>query len=165
MRRLVIALSIAGMATLAALAAGSAAQPGGLETLKALAGEWEGKAKDGSPARASYEVTSNGSAVMEALSIGEMETMLTVYHPDGDRLMLTHYCGAGNQPRMRAEKSAEEGTLRFSFVDATNLASPEAGHMRQLVLRFRDPDHLVQEWTFREKGQERTEVIELARRK
>ncbi len=29
------------------------------------------------------------------------ENMITMFHMDGDRLLMTHYCGAGNQPRMK----------------------------------------------------------------
>lgn len=161
------ALATAGpTAAAAGTAAGTAAgDASGFERLKSLAGEWEGKNREGQPARATYEVTANGSAVVETLSAGEMHSMITVYHRDGDRLMMTHYCGAGNQPRMRSEKAAEPGVLRFAFVDATNLPGPDAGHMHRLALRFPDPGHLRQEWTWTEKGQEKTEVIELARKK
>ena len=49
--------------------------------------------------------------------------VLTVFHLDGDRLILTHYCMAGNQPRMQATSyDAKKGEIRFQFLDATNLA-------------------------------------------
>jgi hypothetical protein len=165
MRRLVVAgVIILGLVRLVG-ATGVAPDPTGLDRLKSLAGTWEGKDREGKTAQVRYEVVSNGSAVVETLSVGEMETMVTVYHKDGDQLMLTHYCGAGNQPRMRADKGAQGGVLRFSFVDATNMPNPDAGHMHKLALTFRDPDHLTQEWTFRDKGQEHAEVIDLARKK
>ena len=69
--------------------------------LKSLAGEWEGNTEKGK-VRLSYEVISGGNAVAEHESGGEMPAMLTVYHLDGNRLLLTHYCAAGNQPRMEA---------------------------------------------------------------
>jgi predicted metal-binding membrane protein len=141
------------------------AEPGGLDRLKALAGEWEGKNTAGEAARVTYEVSANGTAVVETLSVGPMHTMVTVYHSDGDGLMLTHYCGVGNQPRMRAEKTHAPEMMLFSFADATNLASPADGHMHNLKLTFADKDHLRQTWTWREKGQEKEEVIELARRR
>lgn len=161
-----MALALAVGAALAVL--GTPARAGGeaasLDNLKALAGEWKGKTESGATARASYEIVSNGTAVLETLEEGE-ETMITVYHADGGRLALTHYCGAGNQPRMRAEKRAAGKTLSFTFVDATNLPSPEAGHMRSLAIRFESPDRINQTWTWRQDGNEQQKVIELVRKR
>jgi len=165
MNKLGMALAIVVLVGTPLSRAGAGPDPGGLEKLKTLVGEWEGKNREGESSHASYEIASDGSAVVEKLGSGTMHSMVTVYHKDGDRLMLTHYCGVGNQPRMRSEKASEPGVLRFAFVDATNLQSPDAGHMHRLALRFRDADHLTQEWTWVEKGQEKTEVIELARKK
>jgi hypothetical protein len=82
-----------------------------------------------------------------------MAPMLTVYHVDGKRLMLTHYCMAGNQPRMVAGPlNAQTGEIEFHFLDATNLASPDAGHMRNAKLQLIDRDHLSSEWQFFENG-------------
>jgi hypothetical protein len=135
----------------------------GLEKLKALVGEWEGKTHDGETARVSYEVVSDGTAVVETLSEGEL-SMVTVYHTDGDHLALTHYCGAGNQPRMRSEKPAAGEVLHFSFVDATNLPSPESGHMHSLAIRFEGPDHVKQIWTWRQEGKEQHKEFEWVRK-
>ena len=165
MRKGALAMTGVGIALLFAAAALAAGELAGLERLKALAGEWEGKNKSGETARAVYEITANSTAVVEKLSVGPMETMVTVYHADGDSLMMTHYCGTGNQPRMRAEQTHAPGMLLFKFADATNLASPENGHMHNLALTFAGTDRLKQVWTWREKGQDRDEVIELARKK
>jgi hypothetical protein len=92
--------------------------------------------------------------------------MVTVYYPDGDRLMMTHYCSLHNQPRMRADAPAADGRkLLFDFVDATNLSSPDAMHMHKLVVNLEDKDHLVQEWTWKSGEKEGTEVFRLERMK
>ena len=92
--------------------------------------------------------------------------MTTMYHPDGDHLMMTHYCSAHNQPRMRSQTgSAETRSIVFDFVDVTNLSTPDAGHMTRLVLTFVDQDHLTQEWTWREKGKDSVVVIRFERKK
>ena len=159
--------------TLLVLGAAPSARAGGeapgpqaadLEKLKSLAGEWEGKPGSNPGTRATYEIVSNGTAVVETLSEGD-ETMVTVYHADGDRLAMTHYCGTGNQPRMRSEKPAAGETLKFTFLDVTNLASPEAGHMRSLAIRIEESDQITQTWTWREKGSEQQKVIELVRKR
>jgi hypothetical protein len=136
------------------------------EKMKSLVGEWQGKSLDGHSAKVSYTLVSNDSALMERLAMGEESEMVTMYHPDGDHMMMTHYCSAQNQPRMRSQKgSSEVKNIVFDLVDVTNLSTPDAGHMTRLVLTFIDQDHFTQEWTWREKGKDGTVVIRLERKK
>lgn len=123
--------------------------------LKSLAGEWRGKTPKGREVRLSYQVIAGGTTVMEVFRYhgDDANAMYTLYHLDGDKLMLTHYCVSNNQPRMRAVfPSGEPDTLRFTFLDATNLANTNDGHMRQAVLRFIDADHIANEWTYSQGG-------------
>ena len=121
--------------------------------LKTLTGEWEGKTDKGK-ARLRYEVIAGGNAVAEHEIDENMPEMLTVYYLDGNRLLLTHYCMAGNQPRMEAKAlDAQSGELRFQFLDVTNLANPNAGHMHNATLHLVDNNHLSSEWQFFENGQ------------
>jgi len=123
--------------------------------LKTLAGEWEANTDKGK-AHLTYEVISGGNAVVEHEKDEQMPEMLTVYYLDGNRLLLTHYCMAGNQPRMQASAfDAQTGELRFQFLDATNLAGPGAGHMHSVTLHFVDNNHLSAEWQFFENGQQK----------
>jgi hypothetical protein len=46
---------------------------------------------------------------------------------------MTHYCRAGNQPRLVAQGHAGD-TIRFDFVEATNLA-PADGHIQAATFR------------------------------
>lgn len=137
------------------------------DKLKSLAGDWEAKGPDGAPVRASYNVVSAESAVLETLHTGMgHQNMVTVYHLDGDNLMMTHYCAAQNQPRMRAKSlSGEVKKIDFAFVDATNLAKPTDGHMHRLVVMFVDSDHFTQEWTFAENGKEMPQTFAFERKK
>ena len=79
------------------------------ESLKSLVGEWQGKSVDEKMDRknviVTYELVSNGSTIMERLMPENEPNMITMYHLDGDNLMMTHYCAAFNQPRMQAEPS------------------------------------------------------------
>ena len=144
----------------------SAAKHPAFDRMKTLEGAWEGKTQEGKSVSIEYRVISDGSAVMEHLTPAGMSPMVTIYYPDGDRLMMTHYCSAHNQPRMRAKPAAGEiKSLTFEFVDATNLASPDAGHMNALVLTFDGADHLTQEWTWKDKEQTSKEVFHLGRKK
>jgi len=136
------------------------------EKMKSLVGEWKGKAADGTPATVTYTLVSDNSALMERLAAGGEPEMVTMYYPDGSHLMLTHYCSAHNQPRMRSDGNLLEGKkIAFAFVDITNLSSPDAGYMKGLVLTFEDKDHLTQNWTWREKGKEGTHSFQFARQK
>jgi hypothetical protein len=115
--------------------------------------------------RARYHLTGNGTAVVEDL-LGEDATplMTSVYHMDGADLRLTHYCGAGNQPRLKAAYAdPATGVMRFAFVDVTNLARPEAGHVRGVELQFHDERRLTLTFTFSAAGREAFERIELER--
>jgi hypothetical protein len=123
--------------------------------LKTLAGEW-GANVDGKKSHLTYEVIAGGSSIVEHESVQDMPEMLTVYYLDGNRLLLTHYCAAGNQPRLEAKSfDPQTGELRFQFLDATNLTSANAGHMHNVTLRLLDNNHLSSEWQFFENGQQK----------
>ena len=132
--------------------------------LKTLVGEWEGDTRMGK-AHLTYELTAGGTALVERETAEKMPAMLTVYHLNGDRLMLTHYCMAGNQPRMQARAfNPASGELEFQFLDATNLGGASAGHMHSAKFRFVDSDHLATEWEFYENGQRKsTETAQYTR--
>jgi hypothetical protein len=137
------------------------------EKMKSLAGEWSGTMNHGGqemPVSVSYTLVSSGTSLMERLTTPDGSDMVTMYHPDGSRIMMTHYCSGGNQPRMKAVTSSADA-IAFDFVDATNLASPKAEHMRKLVVKFQDADHFTQEWTHRKDGKEETGVFKYARKK
>lgn len=138
----------------------------GFDLMKALAGTWERKHEDGSVTTLSYKVISGGTALMETMDApGMQEAMVTMYHPDGADLLMTHYCAAGNQPRMRCAKPAKDAkSLDFTFVDAANLATPDAGHMHHLLVTFVDANHLTQEWTWKQGAKEGKEIFTFERK-
>jgi hypothetical protein len=149
----------------ASVLAASKSQPQ-FDRIKSLAGTWVGKGADGRPVHIHYKLVSGGSVVMESIFEKADEEMITLYHLDGDHLMMTHYCTAHNQPRMRADPAgADPNTIKFKFVDATNLASPNAGHMHAHAITWKDSDHVAQQWTWRENGKERVETFDLVRQK
>ena len=133
------------------------------DRLRNLAGTWEVKT-DKEPLRIHYEVISGGSAVVERVVVDKMP-METIYHLDGARLLLTHYCMLGNQPRMEAKDyDPETGELRFEFLDATNLSDPGAPHMHNAKFQFVDADHVTADWEFFEGGKYKsTEHFEFTR--
>ena len=135
------------------------------EQIKALAGNWEGKGSDGKTVDVSFKVMGNGSSVVSEIN-APGDNMVSVFHMDKDRLLITHYCGAGNQPRMKATASSDGKTLTFDFVDGTNLTPSQIGHMQQLIVTMLDPDHHSERWTLKTNdGKEMTENFELQRKK
>jgi hypothetical protein len=135
----------------------------GFDTLKSLVGEWRGKDSDGKVVDVSYELTAGNTVVMETLKMTDGASMVTLYHSDGKRLVMTHYCLLGNQPRMQG--AADDRSLTFTFVDATNLPGREAPHMYKLVMRFPDKDHLTHDWTMRASGLDKIETFRFQRQK
>jgi len=132
-------------------------------TIKDLPGTWEGKSADGHAVRVDFKVTAGGSAVMSEI-LGH-EDMISMFHLDGpNRLLMTHYCAAGNQPRMQALVSPDGKAITFTFVDATNLAAPDAGHMQRMVLTVLDDNHHTEEWVFLDHGKERKQLFDLNRK-
>ena len=150
MNRNRIAISLVVLLAAVAAPAQSGAQQS-FASIKALAGQWEGKNQMGDPIQVSYRLTAGGSAVMSEIVSqmnGKSEDMITMFNMDGDRLLLTHYCEAGNQPRMQASTSPDGKTITFNFLDATNLASANAPHMHRLVINVIDANHHIEEWHF-----------------
>ncbi len=123
------------------------------EKLKALVGDWETRDEQGRRAVLHFDLTGKGAELHERYTEYEGDKithdMVTMYYLDGDQIKLTHYCEAGNQPTMVGEYSPEKGLLTFRFLSATNLSSPDAGHMYHVVFRFIDDNHIETTWTFR----------------
>src|SRR4051794_29447205 len=96
--------AVAGLATIVCAAAYAHAAPpadpgagaAAFERLRTLVGQWQGEGEGDE--RLTYELVAGGTALLERETAANRPEMLTVYHLDGNRLLLTHYCMAGNQP-------------------------------------------------------------------
>jgi hypothetical protein len=151
---LIAALAVAGTPAAAAPPAaldGKAA----FARLKTLAGQWEGNITkpDGPPGAVRYELTAGGSVVKETQFPGTSHEMLTVYHLEGNDLVLTHYCATGNQPRMKMKTATEEEVV-FEYAGAGVPQPALDTHMHAARHRFVGPDRIESEWTLHAKGQE-----------
>lgn len=93
------------------------------KTISALTGEWQ--VAEHASLRIVFEQTAGGSVIIEKWMQGERMHSLTIYHVDGPRLIATHYCPQGNQPRLAATASGN-GEIRFTFLDATDLDPNES---------------------------------------
>ncbi len=133
---------------------------------KADAKDAKGEADGEHTERIIYKVIAAGSAVEESMFPGTPHEMVTMYHTDGPDLLLTHYCAAGNQPRMKVEKGGEENQLVFKFAGGTNLDAAQDAHMHDLTITFIDADHIREVWTYYKDGKAVAKTkIELERKK
>jgi|SRR5271157_4510757 len=130
--------------------------------LKSLAGTWEGRVTtvpkladmgDGALTQITLRVTSRGNALVHEMQEAgtpddppRYDHPVTMFYLDSDRLLLTHYCDAGNRPRMAARTSPDGKMVEFDFLDvAGNL---QYGHMHHAVFTFIDANHHIEDWTF-----------------
>ena len=126
------------------------------ENLKALAGKWEGPVSvqpavpemaSGKPIHVSLRVTSMGNLLThEMTSDDRPDDPITTIYLDGDQLFLTHYCDAGNRPRMVAKSSPDGKTVAFDFVNISG--NTQYGHMHNAVFTIIDENHHTEDWTF-----------------
>lgn len=118
------------------------------------------------PTTVTYRLTGGGTAVMETLFGGTAHEMVTVYRMNGPDLMLTQYCATGTQPRMKCVTAFDGGTLKFDFLDGTNVAPEKDAHMHAGWITFVDADHIRSGWTMYEGGKASGEAkVDLARQK
>jgi hypothetical protein len=130
------------------------------DTMKTLAGDWEGpvnvaempQMSGGKPLHVSLRVTSRGNALVHELQEAGTPLDATKYdHPvtmlyvDGDQLTLVHYCDAGNRPRMTGKMSPDGKTLEFEFKD---ISGSTENHMHHAVFTIIDANHHTEDWTF-----------------
>jgi hypothetical protein len=129
------------------------------DKLKTLAGSWEGHAAtfpqepsiEGKAMHVTLRATSMGNALLhEMTGEGRPDDPITMLYLDQDRLLLTHYCDAGNRPRMTGKISPDGKTVEFDFLDVAG--STEYGHMHHAVFTFLDANHHIEDWTYMQPG-------------
>lgn len=140
-----------------------------LEKLKALAGDWvevEPKVSPSGQVAESYRSTGAGSAVVSTLGPGTPHEMVSVYHRDGNDLVMTHYCAAQNQPRLRA-KSAAGNVISMDFDGGTNVDPAKDVHIHAVKIELLGPDEIRETWIGWKGGkpEEQTLVLHLKRKK
>jgi hypothetical protein len=130
--------------------------------LKTLAGTWDVREKGTDrPSTFLYEMTGRGSVLIENAG-----GMMTAYHLDKGTLVLTHFCGAGNQPRMRVKAVDNDGRhIRFEMYDITNLASPQSYYSNTLDVTFYGDDRVELTYGGTTNGVTSSQTFLLSRRK
>jgi hypothetical protein len=112
--------------------------------LTSLVGEWEA-VQEGVPVKETYKLTANGSVLMSETKPADSQPMITMFTVDGDHLIATHYCVAGNQPQMvtSAPGDLDKG-LTFSLERVTGMKTPDDWHNTGITLTLDDKDHMTQ---------------------
>lgn len=127
--------------------AGEAQEAAMLGRIKSLQGEWvwaDGEENAGKPAT-EFVVSSAGSAVREIMFRGSTHEMTNMYHMDGPDLVVTHYCAAGNQPRMRATAAGPD-RIEFKPDGVSNLVSADKDYMATLTIVWNSDGTITQMW-------------------
>lgn len=126
-----------------------------LGAMRKLEGRWEsadanndGKADQ----TVTYKATAGGTVIVETLFPGEPHEMVTTYHKDGDRLVATHYCMMGNQPRLRSTDESGAGKFVFAFDGGANVNATEGDYMGALTFEILSDDQVKSTWTHFVKG-------------
>ena len=180
MKSIRLMLSVAVLMALSTVAFAQSDAQKSFDKLKTLAGNWTGPATlnppqpemgEGTAMQLSLRVTSRGNALVHEMKEAgkpddpnRYDHPLTMLYLDSDRLLLTHYCDAGNRPRMVARTSPDGKTVEFDFIDVAG--STEYGHMHHAVFTFIDANHHIEEWTYMMPGDKPVQAhFELARTK
>jgi len=141
--------------------------------LKTLVGTWKNEAAHGerhaSPGdnKVTYRLTGAGSALVETDLPGSDHEMVSVYHLDKSDLRMTHYCAAGNQPRLKLDLAASSPShLVFVFDGGSNLDPATDMHIHGLTVDFRGNGKVAFTWESLSGGKKAdTMTFELSREK
>ena len=117
------------------------------DKMKTLEGSWEGHMNtpavpqvDGMVTKVTFRVVSRGHTLMHDMTSDRLpDEPITMFVVDNDRLLLTHYCDAGNRPRMVGKISPDGKAVAFEFLDVSG--STERGMMNHMVFSMIDANH------------------------
>jgi|SRR6185312_15419081 len=104
--------------------------------LGTLTGTWTATTANGHTQSVNFRYTAAGSVLVETWTLGGGRESMTLYALDGDRLLATHYCPQGNQPRLEYTGTDTSGRAQFHFIDGTNLHVPQRSHQQAFWIRF-----------------------------
>jgi hypothetical protein len=164
--RIVLLAVVMSSALLGATGAQAAGKPNcelAFERLASLVGEWKGM-QDGTEITLTYTLTAAGSALMEEFRAGKT-VMVTMFTVDGDHLIATHYCSAGNQPLMVTGPITDPSasSIAFKLSRVTGMKTPGDWHNTGLNVIMDDRQHLTQVWTYKDGGKKGTTTFRFTR--
>lgn len=148
MRRVILTTVVCLVTTVPAPAQTTSPAAEAFARLKSLEGDWidvEGVFGEKGRVAVTYRVAGAGHTVVETFPVGTPYAMVTVYHLDADRLVLTHYCTSNTQPRM-STPGLKGDVLEFTFIGGTNIDPATTSHMHAARLEFMSADEIKGTW-------------------
>ena len=117
------------------------------EKMKTLTGSWDGTVM-GIPINFTIRAASSGTAILHEGNTekGPPNHEITMFYVEGDRLLATHYCDAGNRVRWEGKMSPDEKTIEFSFLDVAG--STKGGLLKRMMFTMIDANKHVVDFTF-----------------
>jgi hypothetical protein len=116
--------------------------------MKTLVGSWQGTVRN-IPINFTIRAASSGTAILHegnTIGGGPPNHEITMFYLDGDRLLATHYCDAGNRSRWEGKMSPDGKAIKFSFLDV--VGGTQGGYLKDMVITMTDADHHIVEFTF-----------------
>jgi hypothetical protein len=118
------------------------------DKMKTLAGSWQGTIM-GISINVTIRLTSSGTAILHEATTGggrPPDHEITMFYVEGDRLLATHYCDAGNRARFEGKMSPDGKTIELSFLEVTG--NTRGGLVKRMVITVIDANKHVVEFTF-----------------
>lgn len=117
------------------------------EKMKTLAGSWDGTVM-GIPINFTIRAASSGTAILHEGNTekGVPNHEITMFYVEGDRLLATHYCDAGNRSNMEGKMSADGKSVEFNFLDVAG--STKGGLLKRMMFTMVDANKHVVDFTF-----------------
>jgi hypothetical protein len=127
--------------------------------------EHGGAATAGNRPVVSVKTKAAGSAVVHTYAQGTPGEMETIFHMDGDQLLLTHYCALQNAPVLKFVKSNKPGELKFEFQGGTNFDPAIDAHLHESTFVIKDKDTIEQSSTVFANGKANPELKSVLKRR
>ena len=118
------------------------------DQMKTLAGSWQGTIMN-IPINITIRLASSNTAILHEAhtdSGGPPKHEITMFYVEGDRLLATHYCDAGNRARFEGKMSPDGKTSEFNFLDV--VGSTKGGLVKRMVFTTIDANKHAVDFTF-----------------
>lgn len=116
--------------------------------LKKLAGDWTSKqAGQTNDVAQTFEVRSEGRLILGASFAGTDQELVSVYHLDGEDLVLVIYDPSGSEPRLKFDsRRSYPGRYYFRLAGGTGFDKTRDAHIHEASIKFVNVNQIEMEW-------------------